>query len=215
VDGGVSDVFGDWLIDRWGLISPEDKNENHGSFIAGLAVLGKDLNGNDICNEDNGCHIIDLDILPSFRYDSYYSKPLEFFNELEIAVQDLKARTGVRIFNLSLNFELHVTSNGYSIPAQILDKIAEDNDVIFVISAGNTHPSHVRKEWPIDPVDVLKTFVSTRNDSLKVPAESCRNLSVSALNPPAIAGIVPYSLSNYSCRGVSSRSVHVYLHDMA
>jgi hypothetical protein len=206
VDGGVSDVFGDWVQDRWGLISPDDKNEHHGSFIAGLAIFGKDLNGNEICKENNGCHIIDLDILPSLHYDSYYSKPLEFFSELEIAVQELKARTGVRVFNFSLNIEVHVTSSEYSIPAQILDKIAEDNDVIFIISAGNTHPSHVRKEWPLDPVDVLKTFVSTRNDSLKVPAESCRNISVAALNPPAINGIVPYGLSNYSCRGVSSRT---------
>lgn len=206
VDGGVSDVFGDWIQDRWGLISPNDKNEHHGSFIAGLAVLGKDLNGSKVCKENNGCHIIDLDIYPSQFYDSYYSKPLEFFNELEIAVQDLKARTGVRIFNFSLNIEEHVTSSGYSIPAQILDKIAEDNDVVFIISAGNTHPSQVRKEWPSDPVEALKTLVSTRNDSLKVPAESCRNISVSALNPPDISGIVPYGFSNYSCRGVSSRT---------
>ncbi|MDD4437730.1 MAG: S8 family serine peptidase [Tissierellia bacterium] len=206
VDGGVSDIFGDWIQDRWGLISPDDKNEYHGSFIAGLAVLGKDLNGYEICKENNGCHIIDLDIYPSQFYDSYYSKPLEFFNELEIAVQNLKARTGVRIFNFSLNIEEHVTSSGYSIPAQILDKIAEDNDVVFIISAGNTHPRHVRKEWPSDPVEALKTLVSARNDSLKVPAESCRNISVSALNPPDMSGIVPYGLSNYSCRGVGSRT---------
>ncbi|MFA7134309.1 MAG: S8 family serine peptidase [Bacteroidales bacterium] len=206
VDGGVSDIFGSWIQDRWGLVSPDDKNEHHGSFIAGLAVLGRDLNGEDVCKEKNGCHIIDLDIYPSQFYDSYYSKPLEFFNELEIAVQDLKARTGVRIFNFSLNIEEHVTSSGYSIPAQILDKIAEDNDVIFIISAGNTHPSHARKEWPSDPVEALKTLVSTRNDSLKVPAESCRNISVSALNPPDMSSVVPYGLSNYSCRGVSSRT---------
>ncbi|MDR0604039.1 MAG: S8 family serine peptidase [Bacteroidales bacterium] len=206
VDGGVSDVFGDWIQDRWGLISPDDKNEHHGSFIAGLAVIGKDLNGSEVCKENNGCHIIDLDIYPSRFYDSYYSKPLEFFNELEIAVQNLKARTGVRIFNFSLNIEEHVTSSGYSVPAQILDKIAEDNDVIFIISAGNTHPRHARKEWPSDPVEVLKTFVATRNDSLKVPAESCRNISVSALNPPDMSGIVPYGLSNYSCRGIGSRT---------
>ena len=206
VDGGVSDVFGDWIQDRWGLISPDDKDEYHGSFIAGLAVLGKELNGDEVCKEHDGCHIIDLDIFPSKFYDSYYSNPLEFFNELEIAVQNLKARTGVRIFNFSLNIEEHVTSNGYSIPAQILDKIAEDNDVIFIISAGNSHPRNFRKEWSIDPIEVLKTFVSTRSDSLKVPAESCRNISVSALNPPNIDGIVPYGLSNYSCRGVSSRT---------
>lgn len=206
VDGGVSDILGNWIQDRWGLISPEDKDEHHGSFIAGLAVIGSDLNKNNVCKETNGCYIIDLDILPSQFYDSYYSKPLEFFNELEIAVQELKARTGVRIFNFSLNVEEHVTSSGYSVPAQILDKIAEDNDVIFIISAGNTEPTHLRKEWPSNPIDALKTLVSTRNDSLKVPAESCRNISVSALNPPDLSGIVAYGLSNYSCRGISSRT---------
>ena len=112
----------------------------------------------------------------------------------------------MRIFNFSLNVEEHVTSSGYSIPAQILDKIAEDNDVIFIISAGNTKPTQMRKEWPADPVAALKTLVATRSDSLKVPAESCRNISVSALNPPDINGIVAYGLSNYSCRGVGSRT---------
>lgn len=204
VDGGVSNILGNWIQDRWGLISPEDKNEQHGSFIAGLAVLGGSLNS--VCKELDGCYIIDLDILPSKFYDSYYSKPLEFFNELEIAVQELKARTGVRIFNFSLNVEEHVTSSGYSIPAQILDKIAEDNDIIFIISAGNTHPAQMRKEWPSDPVAALKTLVTTRNDALKVPAESCRNISVSALNPPDIDGVVAYGLSNYSCKGISSRT---------
>lgn len=206
VDGGVSDILGNWIQDRWGLISPEDKDEHHGSFIAGLAVIGSNLNKNNVCKETNGCYIIDLDILLSQFYDSYYSKPLEFFNELEIAVQELKARTGVRIFNFSLNVEEHVTSSGYSVPAQILDKIAEDNDIIFIISAGNTEPTHLRKEWPSNPIDALKTLVSTRNDSLKVPAESCRNISVSALNPPNLSGIVAYGLSNYSCRGISSRT---------
>ncbi len=133
-------------------------------------------------------------------YSSYYSKPLEFFNELETAVQELKARTGVRIFNFSLNIEEHASTTGYSVPAQILDKIAEENDVVFVISAGNTHPRDIRKEWPVDHFDALKILASSRNDAIKKPAESCRNISVSALNPPHLEGVVPYALSSYSCR---------------
>ncbi|RZJ36553.1 MAG: S8 family peptidase [Flavobacterium sp.] len=202
VDGGVSDVYGDWVEDRWGLISPADKDENHGTFIAGLAIAGQTLNGRAICREVDGCKIIDLDILPRpDRYASYYTRPLEFFNELEGAVQDLKARTGVRIFNFSLNIEEHVSTTGYSVPAQILDKIAEDNDIIFIISAGNTHPGNMRKEWPADHFEALKILASSRNDSIKKPAESCRNLSVSALNPPHLENLVPYALSRYSCRG--------------
>ena len=92
-------------------------------------------------------------------------------------------------------------STGYSWAAQILDKIAEENDVIFTISAGNTHPHSRRIEWPSDHFDALKALVSSRNDTIKKPAESSRNVSVSALNPPNLDGIVPYALSNYSCRG--------------
>ena len=206
VDGGVSDVYGDWIEDRWGLISSMDKDENHGTFIAGLAIFGQQLNGKAICREIDGCKIIDLDILPrADRYSSYYSKPLEFFNELETAVQELKARTGVRIFNFSLNIEEHASTTGYSVPAQILDKIAEENDVVFVISAGNTHPRDIRKEWPVDHFDALKILASSRNDAIKKPAESCRNISVSALNPPHLEGVVPYALSSYSCRGPGLR----------
>jgi hypothetical protein len=206
VDGGVSDVYGDWIEDRWGLISNSDKDEHHGTFIAGLAIFGQQLNGKAICREIDGCKIIDLDILPrADKYSSYYSKPLEFFNELETAVQELKARTGVRIFNFSLNIEEHASTTGYSTPAQILDKIAEENDVVFVISAGNTHPRDMRREWPSDHFDALKILAYSRNDGIKKPAESCRNISVTALNPPHIEGIVPYALSNYSCRGPGLR----------
>ena len=206
VDGGISDIYDQWIEDRWGLISPSDKDENHGTFIAGLALFGQTLNGSAICREVDGCKIIDLDILPrADKYTSYYSKPLEFFTELEGAVQELTARTGVRIFNFSLNIEEHVTATGYSLPAQILDKIAEENDVIFVISAGNTLPNDTRREWPADHFEALKILASSRNDTIKKPAESCRNISVSALNPPHLDGIVPYALSNYSCRGPGLR----------
>lgn len=207
VDGGVSDIYGDWIEDRWGLISPSDKDENHGTFIAGLAIVGQTLNGDAICREVDGCRIIDLDILPrSDRYASYFTKPLEFFNELELAVQELKARTGVRIFNFSLNIEEHASTTGYSLPAQFLDKIAEENDIIFIISAGNIlHPRDRRKEWPTDHFEALKILASSRNDAIKKPAESCRNISVAALNPPDLEGVVPYALSNYSCRGPGLR----------
>lgn len=206
VDGGVSDVYGEWIEDRWNLISPADKDENHGTFIAGLTIIGQTLNGNAICKELDGCKIIDLDILPlAHKYDTYFPKPFQFFSELEGAVQELKSRTGVRVFNFSMNIEEHASTTGYSLFAQLLDKIAEENDVIFVISAGNTGPLDRRREWPEDAFEAIKILASSRNDAIKKPAESCRNVSVAALNPPHLEGVVPYALSNYSCRGPGLR----------
>ncbi|KJD36442.1 hypothetical protein PW52_04590 [Tamlana sedimentorum] len=207
VDGGVSDIYSDWIERRWGLLSPSDKDEAHGTFIAGLTILGQSLNGQQICKELDGCKIIDLDILPKQeKHSTYYSKPLEFFNELEEAVQQLTIETGVRIFNFSLNIDEHASTSGYSLPAQILDGIAEKNDVIFVISAGNTNAPWIRKEWPDDNLEALKILAKSRNDTIKTPAESSRNISVTALNPPDVDGTIPYALSNYSCRGPGLRA---------
>ncbi|MFM2018588.1 MAG: hypothetical protein RL007_2244 [Bacteroidota bacterium] len=206
VDGGVSDVLKEWIEARSGLLSSGDKDEAHGTFIAGLTIIGNSLNGNEICNELDGCKIIDVDLLPKDNvFGSYYHNPLQFFSALEDEVKSLKAQTGVRVFNFSLNIEEHVSSTTYSYPAKILDKIAEENNVIFVISAGNTHPNDLRQEWPDDASNALSILATSRNDIIKTPAESSRNVSVSALNPPNLKGIVPYALSNYSCRGPGPR----------
>lgn len=130
---------------------------------------------------------------------------MDFYNELDEAIQILKAETGVRIFNFSLNIEEHASTSGYSFAAKKLDIIAEENDIIFVISAGNINGLDIRKEWSSDINDTLSNLISSRNDMLKVPAESCRNISVSAINPVGLDNVIPYALTNYSCRGPVSR----------
>lgn len=206
IDGGVSDLFSNWVEDSWGLLSDSDKDVNHGTFIAGLVVAGNKHNARGVCNELDGCKIIDLDILPkASSFSNYFTKPLEFFAELELAVRELKSRNGVRIFNFSLNMEEHVSSGGYSPYAKILDKIAEENDVVFVISVGNTKRNNFRKEWPHDPLQALSILATSQNDIIQQPSESARNISVSALNPPELIGVVPFAPSNFSRRGPGIR----------
>ena len=206
IDGGVSDHLDGWVQDEWGLLSEEDKDQAHGTFIAGLAIASGSLNGPDVFREMDGCSVIDLDLLPiESAFPHYYPKPLQFFEELENAIQDLKARTGVRVFNFSLNLDEHVSADSYSAAARILDRIATDNDVLFVISAGNTHPNDARQEWPEDPSEAMSILASARNDIIRRPAESSRNLCISALNPPMGDKVVPYAFSNYSCRGPGLR----------
>ena len=151
VDSGVSDAIGPWLEKRFDYIADGDKNTYHGTFIAGLLVAGAKMNSEAVSPEFDGCKIIDIDLFPvAGAFGNYYPKPLDFFAALEDAVKVLKSTTGVRIFNFSLNVETHVSADGYNPAAKLLDRIAEENDVIFIISAGNTKAIDTRPEWSED-----------------------------------------------------------------
>ena len=203
VDGGVSSVIGDWLEESWDFLAEDDRDETHGTFIAGLTIAGSSINAHELFTELDGCKVIDLDIFPkNGAFHKYYpSNVLQLFEELKYPVQELKEQTGVRIFNFSLNLEEHVSTDSYSLSAQILDRIAIENDVMFIISAGNTKPQDMRGEWPDDPIKALSILATTTNDRIKRPAESCRNLSVAAVNPPGVSNVIEYAPSRYSCRG--------------
>ncbi len=208
VDGGVGSALSDWIIDRWDTLADEDINPNHGTFIGGLAVAGTRLNGQRVCLEPDGAEIVDLAIFPdSKRFPSYYSDGLlGFFDELNSAVADVRARHGVRVFNMSLNVEAPVMPERYSVPAERLDQIAEDNNVLIFVSAGNIAPQDLRPEWPSDAATALSDLAVAQNDGLLVPAESVRNLSITALNPPDQEGSIPFAPACYSRRGPGLRS---------
>lgn len=206
VDGGVSDAIGPWLEKKFDYIADNDKNTNHGTFIAGLLIAGAQMNTTAVCPEFDGCKIIDIDLLPiDTAFENYFPKPLEFFSALDDAVRVLKAQTGVRIFNFSLNINTHVSAEGYNPAAKLLDKIAEENDVIFIISAGNTNSNDTRPEWSEHPTESLSALANARNDTLKVPSESARNLTIGALNPPNLTHVIPQAPAAYSCRGPGIR----------
>lgn len=205
VDGGIAKVLNPWILERWQFLAPAHRDEVHGTFIGGLLVAGCQLNGFEVCTELDGCHLIDIDILPSetTRNSEYFNSPADFLDELANAVRTLKARTGVRIFNFSLNVEQAVESDSYHPFTQRLDQIAQENDVIFVISAGNTN--YHRPEWPEDPVQALSNLVGSTNDQLKVPAESVRNIGVGSVNPPHVGPSIKYAPASYSRRGPGLR----------
>lgn len=204
VDGGVSTKIGDWLLHSHGYLAEDDKDTSHGTFIAGLNILGKELNGLEVCSEEDGCQIIDLDILPNKNFNDYYSDITDLFDELNNAVSEIKSITGARVFNFSLNIREHSSTENYSYAAKMLDTIAEVNDIIFIISAGNIDTGILRNEWSNNHIDNLTSLASFTNDTIKQPGESTRNFSVSALNPPGSSKLIPYALSNYSCRGPGS-----------
>jgi hypothetical protein len=211
IDGGLGAVLSDWVIDRWDVLDSSDVDPEHGTFIGGLTVGGAAWNGLEVCAESDGAEIVDIAVFPDEdkpnAFPSYYPDGMsQFFDEIDYAVADAKARHNVRIFNMSLNIQHQATPDRYGAYATRLDAIAEANNAIFFISAGNTTAQSVRPEWPADETQALVALASARNDGLLMPAESVRNVSVAALNPPGMANSLAFAPARYSRRGPGLRA---------
>lgn len=211
IDGGVGPALSDWVVDRWGLLAEADANPAHGTFIGGLVVAGRTLNGEEACPEPDGVELADVDVFPdeakAGAFSTYYGTGLDgFFGELDQAVGDVRQRSGVRVFNMSLNIQRPAAPDRYSTYAARLDKIADDHGAIIFLSAGNTSPQGVRAEWPADHVQALATVAAARDDGLLTPAESLRGVAVAAVNPPGCPTSIPFAPARYSRRGPALRS---------
>lgn len=205
IDGGISHIFDSWITDRWDILDDAHKNLEHGTFIAGLVVNGRRLNSEAICPEPDGVNIVDISILPEDPafLDYFPNGGADFLDEISTAVSQTSDET--RIYNISLCSDNPVDPVWYSYAAERLDEIAEENDVIFFISAGNTDEHDARPEWASDEVRVLSDLATGRNDGILQPAESVRNVSVAALNPPDLPESIPYAPARYSRRGPGLR----------
>lgn len=211
IDGGISKVLSDWVIHRWNILADEDVDLAHGTFIGGLTTVGSALNGAETCPEPDGAELVDIAIFPNDRkagaFASYYPDGLpQFFDEMESAVSDTRARYGVRVFNMSLNILQPAALDRYSLYAARLDQIAETNNAVVFISAGNTKPQDFRVEWPANAAAALAGIANARNDGLLTPAESARNVTVAALNPPGHNGCIPFAPTRFSRRGPGLRA---------
>lgn len=211
IDGGLGEALSDWVTAKWDLIADEDANPEHGTFIGGLAVAGASLNGTACCPELDGAELVDVAVFPDVSqqgiFSSYYPDGVpQFFDEVESAVADMRARHGVRVFNMSLNVVQPARPDTYSPYASRLDQIADAHDALFFVSAGNLSPQEMRNEWSADPLTALSDLAAARNDGLFMPAESVRNVSVGAVNPDGHNTAIAHAPSRYSRRGPGLRA---------
>lgn len=198
VDTGISAIYTPWIVDSWDNISVNMRDTTHGTFITGLLVNGQSLNRDSVCKDPDGCKIVDLCMLPKEdKYSSFYPNSLDdFLDELNVAIPTILSRTDVRVFNLSMNIRCARLSSDYGEFAKVLDELAVKHNIVFVISAGNLIDP--RPEWSNNPNDNITELNSRVDDIVYMPAESCRNISVGALNP------TNEGLTSYSCRGKGS-----------
>jgi hypothetical protein len=210
IDGGVAPSLGPWVRHEVGLLDPMHTDLGHGTFIAGLLVAGASQNP-ALGLEPDGCVIDDLNIFPDTAQagviDLYFPNgSSDFFDEVEAAIAECREKYRTRIFNLSINAVVAADLDQYSPEARRLDEIAEEHDVVIVVSAGNLDAPHMRTEWPEDATEAAQILAAKRNDSLFVPAESVRNISVAALNPTGMSTCIAEAPARYSRRGPGLRT---------
>jgi len=211
IDGGLGEQLNGWKIGTHGIVAPEDRDVDHGSFIAGLLVGGQQLNGAAVCKEADGCELFDIGILPDAdqqtAFETYYPKGIvDFLLELDAGVEIAHRDHAIRVFNMSLNLLDPVEDDSYGVVASLIDRIADKHDIVFVISAGNLRGQDCRSEWAADAQTTLQHLASrTIPETLLQPAESSRSVAVGALNPPDCAPRIEGAPTAYTRRGPGLR----------
>ncbi|HET6841364.1 MAG TPA: S8 family serine peptidase [Candidatus Angelobacter sp.] len=205
IDGGVSPgTLGKWKVAEAGLVPATDRDETHGTFIAGLVSAGSALNPTLSASiEPHGCKFYDLDLFPrrDLRH-TYYADIEELFDILDEKVKVAKRDHGVRVFNLSFSIGTRSSRLAYSLAADRLDRIARANDVLFVVAAGNLTNSS-RPPWPEKAEDaaIMLAGFSSDNQQLTAPAEHVLGITVGAINPLGVVGHIPQMPTTYTRRG--------------
>jgi hypothetical protein len=207
IDGGVaaSEMLDKWKIGDAGLVPEDQRDEAHGTFIAGLVsgarVFNPQLGGG---LEPAGCKFFDLDLFP--RRDlrgQYYPDIEDLFDSLDEKVKVAKRDHGVRVFNLSFSIGQRSSRLAYSLAADRLDRMARLNDVIFVVAAGNLPENADRPPWPekADDAAVMLAGFGTQDQQITAPSEHVLGITVGAVNPPGVAGHQHLMPTTYTRRG--------------
>jgi hypothetical protein len=86
IDGGVASVpaLKPWCVGDAGLVPPHDRDESHGTFIAGLVTGAHQLNPHATGHlEPAGCKFYDIDLFPRRELRAtYYGGDIDYFFDL-------------------------------------------------------------------------------------------------------------------------------------
>jgi hypothetical protein len=180
-------VLGPWIDRQWLYDVGSDLDTMHGTFVGGLIVASRDLNGgSDIFPPDRAL-IYDAQVIPKTHLSE------DILIERITEVLDEAGSNGPRVWNCSFNNSNHMDPVVYGPFSQELDQLAAQHGVLFIQSAGNY--SELRDAWPPDGKPGVR-------DALATPAESILSLTVGSLSH--LGGCAPKgAVASYSRRGPS------------
>ncbi len=141
VDSGVDDglaALKPWIVGKNSYVADEYKNTYHGTFVAGLICWGKQLNAHISAIPDEPCKIFDLHVMPNDdpnHGETDILKESQLLQDLETALK--QHADDFKVWNLSMGTDEVCSLDEFSSLAVELDRLQEQYNVSFVISAGN------------------------------------------------------------------------------
>ncbi|MBI4369152.1 MAG: S8 family peptidase [Elusimicrobia bacterium] len=189
VDSGIDDGIASlkpWIVGRRSQVPDVYKNTKHGTFVAGLVCWGKQLNPTINAISDEPCKVFDLHVMPNDDPDHGDTDNLEesqFLQDLETALQ--QHANDFKVWNLSMGTDEVCSLDDFSSFAVELDRLQEEYNVSFVISAGN-YATRPLLDYPRQGRELAEGRITTPADSvLGITVGSVAHVSHTANGPQA------------------------------
>lgn len=178
VDSGITDQIPElasWVVGRHSDVSPQYRNNEHGTFVAGLVCWGAQLNPQLEGISPSPCGVFDLQVLPNTdpaKGDIDDLTEQEFLQSLETALK--QHGNHYKVWNLSLSTTEVCSLDKFSPLAEQLDKLQETYKVSFVIAAGN-YETPPLLDYPRTPAQLNLGRITS-------PADSVLGITVGAIS---------------------------------
>jgi hypothetical protein len=169
VDSGIDDGIKQlkpWIVGKQSNIPPTYTNSKHGTFVAGLICWGDKLNPGVKGIGDEPCKVFDLHVMPNDDPDHGDTDSLEesqLLQDLETALQ--KHANEFKVWNISMGSNEVCSLDDFSSFAVELDRMQEQYNVSFVISAGNYNATPLMG-YPRQGAEVQDGRITTPADSV-------------------------------------------------
>lgn len=134
LDSGIAAIphLEPWLEGAWSPYPDIDIDQSHGTFVAGVALYGDQLEGVDWVSHD-GLKILDAAVFPNPNRQAIYEDELvaNIRRAVRVHHQDVK------VWNLSISQPKEINDHSFSDFAMALDALADEYNVLIFKSAGN------------------------------------------------------------------------------
>ena len=175
-------------------IPPQYSDFNHGSLVGSLAATGGGFNSDPNYSPLPVARLLDIQVLGTDIYEEIDETDL--VTQVEDAVERYGPHSAHRpqavdqpvvVWNLSLGGASVAPTQDFSQVAVELDRIAQENGVVFTIASGNYEDLPLRRWTP----SVGPDNIDNDEDRITPPADSALGVSVGSLsdtsNPPSAA----------------------------